>query len=73
VSEVVCLARGGSNVRGRIYLITMVQSLESNGSPVIEPYFLSGFHAHSMISSIAIVTNVRSSPAANSILTVVCS
>ena len=32
-------------------------SLEYNTTPIIEPYFLSQFKAHSLLGSLAIVTN----------------
>lgn len=34
-------------------------SLESNTTPIIEPYFLSSLKAHSLLGALAIVTNVR--------------
>lgn len=45
----------------RVYLISVLTSLEANTTPTIEPYFLSLLGSHSFLSGIAIVTNVSTS------------
>lgn len=41
-----------------LYLLMFTTALESSASPVVEPYFLSSFHLHSLLASMGILTNV---------------
>lgn len=45
--------------RRRIYLLSLTLSVETNAVPVVEPFFLSLFGAHGLLSSVSIVTSVR--------------
>ncbi|KAL8291955.1 hypothetical protein RQP46_001421 [Phenoliferia psychrophenolica] len=50
--------KGLVTIYAGVYLISALMSLESNTTPIIEPYFLSQFKAHSLLGSLAIITNI---------------
>lgn len=41
-----------------LYLLMFTTALEASTTPVVEPYFLSSFHLHSLLASMGILTNV---------------
>lgn len=55
------LRRQEAKESDRVYLISTLMSLEANTTPTLEPYFLSLLGSHSLLGTVAIVTNVRSS------------